>query len=221
MNDSIYLAMQSPGEHPLTLTGIVGNLEATLTMPTDAKPNVLLFLGHPHSLQGGSMTNKVVTTLARAARDVGIPSLRFNFRGVGQSQGEFDNGLGESEDLIKLVHDVEQDNPDCTFLFAGFSFGSYVTYRAAAQCPHKLLLSIAPPVERHDYLAFTPAPSPWEIIMGDADEVVSFAAVERFAKNHNPPIPLHRFADTGHFFHGQLVKFRQTLDPIFQRVISK
>lgn len=221
MNNSIYLAMQTPGEHPLTLSGMVGNLEAMLMMPTNAKPNVLLFLGHPHSLQGGSMTNKVVTTIARAARDIGIPSLRFNFRGVGQSQGEFDNGFGESEDLIKLVHQVEEENPSCTFLFVGFSFGSYVTYRAAAQCPHQLLLSIAPPVERHDYQAFTPDPSPWEIIMGDADEVVSFAAVESFAKNHTPPLPQYRFADTGHFFHGQLVKLRQTLNPIFQRALAK
>ncbi|WP_367607485.1 alpha/beta hydrolase [Legionella sp. W05-934-2] len=219
MNSQIHLAMQSPGEHPLSLSGVVGNLEAMLTVPSDAHPNILLFLGHPHSLQGGSMTNKVVTTLARAAKEIGMASLRFNFRGVGHSQGEFDNGIGESEDLIKLVRQVEQDNPACEFIFAGFSFGSYVSYRAACQCPHRLLLSIAPPVERHNFLSFTPAPSPWEIIMGDADEVVPFSAVENFAKNHTPPIPMHRFADTGHFFHGQLVKLRQTLEPLFQRVL--
>ncbi len=220
MTNNIHLALQSIGEHPLTLSGLAGDLEAILTVPANAMTNMILFLGHPHSLQGGSMTNKVVTTLARSARDNHIPSLRFNFRGVGQSQGVFDNGIGESEDLIHLVQQVQKDNPACLFLFAGFSFGSYVTYRAAAQCPHQLLLSIAPPVERFDYQSFSPPPYPWEIIMGESDEVVSFAEVEQFSNNHSPPIPLHRFADTGHFFHGQLVKLRQTLDLIFQRALS-
>jgi len=221
MYNNIHKAIQSAGEHPLTLEGLAGSIEAMLMVPKDARPDVLMFLGHPHSLQGGSMSNKVVTTLARSARDNGIPSLRFNFRGVGESQGSFDNGVGESEDLIQLVNQIHADFPDCTFLFAGFSFGSYVTYRAAAQCPHRLLLSIAPPVERYDYQALTPSPSPWEIIMGDADEVASFKAAEQFAANHKPPIPLHCFNDTGHFFHGQLVALRQTLEPILRRVIAK
>lgn len=206
MQPDIYLA--EPREHALSLEGGAGVIEAVLTVPPEPRAAVA-FLGHPNSLQGGSMQNKVVTTLARAFRDAGVPSLRLNFRGVGRSDGVYDNGIGESEDMLALARHWQEQRPGDKTVLAGFSFGSWVTYRVAAQLPHALLLSIAPPVDRYDFKTFTPAPAPWEVFMGDADEVVAFTEVAAFCREQN--LPLHRFPDTSHFFHGKLLLLREAI----------
>ncbi|MCC5791212.1 MAG: alpha/beta hydrolase [Legionellaceae bacterium] len=201
------------GEHSLWLDGEAGQIEALLSVPPQCQQQSLVFLGHPNSLQGGSMHNKVVTTLARACRERGLASLRMNFRGVGQSAGHYDDGQGESRDMLALALSWQQQFPQARAVFAGFSFGSYVTYRAAAQMPHRLLLSIAPAVDRHAYTAFSPPPKPWEIIMGEADDIVAYDEVAAFAQSHH--IPLHPFPETGHFFHGRLLELRACIIQIF------
>ncbi|MCW0218659.1 MAG: hypothetical protein OJI67_10085, partial [Prosthecobacter sp.] len=201
---------QTPGEHSFTFDGAAGTLEAILTQPTTLPGPYVALLGHPHSLQGGSMNNKVVTTMARAFRELNIPSLRFNFRGVGASQGVYDAGAGESEDMLALMRLWHAAFPDTRFIFAGFSFGSYVAWRAAAQSPHALLISIAPAVHHYDYKAL-PAPHPWCVIQGDDDEVVPAQLVLDFAAQAVPPLPIVRFAETGHFFHGKLLELKTAL----------
>lgn len=201
----------TPGEHSLTLDGLVGPLEVVITIPEKATGTYIAILGHPHSLQGGTMNNKVVTTLVRVMKELGIPSLRFNFRGVGQTAGVFDDGIGESEDMLALASLWQQEQPQSQFIFAGFSFGSYVAYRAAARQNHALLITIAPPVHHYDYTAFNPAPTPWLIVQGEDDEVVPCAAVMDFAQHAEPTVPIIYFAHTGHFFHGQLVTLKATL----------
>ncbi|CEG55882.1 alpha/beta hydrolase [Legionella fallonii] len=203
--------LATPGEHPLLLQGLAGQLEAVLTVPEQIKDNAVAFLGHPHSLQGGSMSNKVVTTLARVFKELGIPSLRFNFRGVGQSEGAYDNGIGESDDMIALVKAWQREQPETKLIFAGFSFGSYVAYRTAAQFASMLLITIAPPVHHYDYTEYNPQPDPWLIIQGDADEVVPYSLVMNFAQLASPAIPVIEFADTGHFFHGKLIELKTKL----------
>ncbi|MGC1181885.1 alpha/beta hydrolase [Legionella sp.] len=211
-----------PGEHPLVLQGLAGQLEAVLTVPEATNSEYAAFLGHPHSLQGGTMTNKVVTTMARTFKDLGIPSLRFNFRGVGQSAGIYDAGIGESEDMLSLVHDWQRGQPQAKIIFAGFSFGSFVAYRAASQCAHSLLLTIAPALHHYNYKEFNPAPHPWLIIQGDEDEVVPPELVFAFAKQSQPEIPVIRFAQTTHFFHGKLIELKTKLSEyIVAQVISK
>ncbi|WED43178.1 alpha/beta hydrolase [Legionella cardiaca] len=206
--------LQNPGEHPFVFTGVVGVLEAVLTVPAQVHGSHVAFLGHPHSLQGGTMNNKVVTTLARVFKELGIPSLRFNFRGVGQSAGAYDNGIGESEDMLYLVRRWQNEQGNARILFAGFSFGSYVAYRAAAQCEHELLITIAPPVHHYNYREFQPSPHPWIIVQGDNDEVVPSSLVDAFAKE-SPNISLIHFANTGHFFHGKLLDLKtQLIDAI-------
>ena len=96
-------------------------------------------------------------------------------------------------------------------LFAGFSFGSYVAYRAAASCPHGLLITIAPSVLHYNYAEFSKAPSPWVIFQGEEDEVVPAQSVIDFAVNATPSIPLLRFNETGHFFHGKLIELKVRL----------
>jgi alpha/beta superfamily hydrolase len=225
-----------PGEHKLLLQGLVGQIEAILTVPDKIKHKAFAFLGHPHSLQGGTMNNKVVTTIARAFKEIGIPSLRFNFRGVGLSAGTYSQGIGESEDMLCLVKqwqkeekggDLEQEvqsiNDDepvsndannssvKSLIFAGFSFGSYVAYRTASQCDQSMLITIAPAVHHYDYQEFHPVPHPWLIIQGDADEVVPCSSVVDFAKQHSPCLPLIEFFGTGHFFHGKLLQLKAEL----------
>ncbi|KTC92496.1 alpha/beta hydrolase [Fluoribacter dumoffii] len=200
-----------PGEHPLLLQGAVGRLEAVLTVPEQNHSAFIAFLGHPHSLQGGSMSNKVVTTLARVFRELGIPSLRFNFRGVGHSEGSYDAGLGESEDMLVLVREWQKEQPEKKLIFAGFSFGSYVAYRAAAQSDAHLLITVAPAVNHYNYSEFVPPPHPWLIVQGDEDEVVPSNQVFEFATQAVPEIPVLPFANTGHFFHGKLIELKAKL----------
>ncbi|MDR3442852.1 MAG: alpha/beta hydrolase [Legionella sp.] len=197
------------GEHSLSLQGLAGPLEAVLTVPERIQSFYVAFLGHPHSLQGGTMNNKVVTTMARTFKDLGIPSLRFNFRGVGQSAGVYDDGVGESDDMLSLVHEWQKEQPETKFIFAGFSFGSYVAYRTAAQCTHSALITVAPPVHHYDYKTFNPAPHPWLILQGDADEVVPSELVFDFAAKEQ--LSVIEFAETGHFFHGKLIALKAKL----------
>ena len=205
-----------PGEHPFFFPGKAGLLEAVLTKPPTSDNRYIALLGHPHSLQGGTMNNKVVTTLARAFKELGIPSIRFNFRGVGQSAGEYDAGVGESEDMLVLAAACALEFPNAKLIFAGFSFGSYVTYRAAAQCPHALLISIAPSVHHYDYAEFSPPPSPWAVVIGDADELVPIEPVRAFVAHSSNQMTLLEFPDTGHFFHGKLIELKSSLIQLIQ-----
>lgn len=200
----------TPGDHALMLAGSVGQLEVILTVPENVNTDYVAILGHPHSLQGGTMHNKVVTTLARTFKELGIASIRFNFRGVGLSAGVYDAGVGESEDMLLLARQWLQERPEATLLFAGFSFGSYVAYRAAAQCKHALLITVAPPVHHFDYTEFTLSPTPWLVIQGDADEVVPLPLVQDFIARI-PAIQLLRFTETSHFFHGKLIPLKERL----------
>ncbi|MFA5958907.1 MAG: hypothetical protein WC785_00130 [Tatlockia sp.] len=203
-------ALHTEGEHPFVVAGRAGDIETRLTIPPNAKESHLALIGHPHSLQGGTMNNKVVTTMMRAFKELGIPSLRFNFRGVGESEGQYDAGVGESEDMLLLMRHWQQERPDTQFIFAGFSFGSYVAYRAAAQCKNELLITIAPPVHHYDYKEFA-APTPWLIVQGDSDEVVPMSLVLDFAEEFSPSLPVVCFPDTSHFFHGKLLELKNSL----------
>ncbi len=199
------------GVHPRVTQGLAGNLEVEWNFPLQARKNCLALIGHPHSLQGGTMQNKVVTTLVRLFSDFNVPSVRFNFRGVGQSAGTYDAGVGESDDMLLLANAWLKAHPDSTLFFAGFSFGSYVAYRAAAQIKHGLLLTVAPSVQHYSYQEFQSMPSPWIIAHGELDEVVPVSAVVEMVESCAPNILLELFANTGHFFHGQLIALKTCL----------
>lgn len=202
--------LNSLGDYSFLFPGIVGQLELELTIPEHANPDYVAIIGHPHPLHGGTMHNKVITTLVRTFKELNIASIRFNFRGVGQSAGDFDAGIGESEDMLVIARSWLKEIPTARIIFAGFSFGSYVAFRAAAQCPHALLITVAPPVHHFDYTAFAPAPTPWFVVQGDADDVVPEALVLEFVKQR-PALQYLHFSETGHFFHGKLVQLKQRL----------
>ena len=212
--------LNTPGEHLLVLPGNIGLLDVALTVPNNVDKRYVAILGHPHSLQGGTMNNKVVTTLVRVFNDLHIASIRFNFRGVGQSSGSYDEGRGESDDMLLLANRWLKEQPDVQFIFAGFSFGSYVAYRAAANCQHALLITVAPAVHHYNYAEFSPAPTPWIVVQGDDDEVVPLPLVLDFIAKTSPAIPLLRFADTGHFFHGKLIELKSRLIEAIQTYVT-
>lgn len=210
------LKLDKPGEHSFTFSGQAGLLEGILTVPQDAKTTYIALIGHPHSLHGGTMHNKVVTTLTQLFKSLGIASIRFNFRGVGASEGEYDAGIGESEDMLQLARDCQASYPAIQFIFAGFSFGSYVTYRAAVQWPHALLISISPPVHHYDYNPLSSYPYPWIIVQGDADEVVPVEEIRQFIPTVKPSPVYIEMPDTSHFFHGKLIELKQLLSAELQ-----
>ncbi len=224
-------SLYTQGETSLLLDGEAGKLEAILQCPAihDINKNYLAILGHPHSLYGGTMQNKVVTTLARTFQDLGIPSLRFNFRGVGQSQGAYDAGMGESDDMLFLMQQISQENPQLRFCLAGFSFGSYVTYRAAAKATQSILIgkehincliSIAPAVQHYDYTEFKGLSLPWVIVQGEKDDVALPEAVFEWYEHLNPKPQLIKMPETGHFFHSRLGQLKDHLEPILSDFLS-
>jgi alpha/beta superfamily hydrolase len=157
------------------------------------------------------MNNKVVTTLARIFKTLNIPCLRFNFRGVGQSAGHYDAGLGESDDMVSLARQWQEELPQLRLIFAGFSFGSYVAYRAAAMLPTELLISIAPPIHHFDYDTIVPQTRSWIVVQGEEDDVVPKALVDRFVEKSTLARHYLLFPATDHFFHGKLVELKARL----------
>ena len=193
----------------LTLDGPVGPLEVMVDLPeaeVAAQP-VVAIVCHPLSTEGGSMHNKVVTIAARALRDLGIATVRFNFRSVGESAGSFDNGIGEQDDLKAVAAWVRAQRPQTALWLAGFSFGAYVSLRAAADLQPAALLSIAPPAGRWDFDGMQP-PAQWLVIQGEDDEIVDPQAVYDWLDSLDAPHELVRMPDTSHFFHRKIVDLR-------------
>ena len=198
-------------EH-LRIAGPAGVLEAIVEDPGDSGGPSYAVICHPHPLYGGTMENKVVTTLARALRDAGVATVRFNFRGVGASAGAYDQGVGEIADAAAAASWGELRWPGKTLIIAGFSFGGYVALRLASQRTTARLITVAPAIEMFD-AAITATPDcPWLIVQGDADDVVNPKAVIAWAAGLNPAPRLVVLPGVGHFFHGHLQELRNAVN---------
>ena len=193
----------------LLLPGPAGLLELVVDLPeTSLARRGLAIICHPNPPDGGTLHNKVVTMCARALNEHGITTVRFNFRGVGHSEGDFDNGRGEVLDLLAVAEWAHQANPDAALWLAGFSFGSWVALLAARQLPVQQMISIAPPVGLRDFSGVLPPACPWLLIQGEADDVVSASEVLAWAEAQKPMPQIVRMPDTGHFFHRRLIDLR-------------
>jgi uncharacterized protein len=191
------------------LDGPAGTLEVAVDRSACPPLPAVAILCHPLPTEGGTMHNKVVTMAARALRELGIDSVRFNFRGVGASAGSFDDGRGETDDLLAVAEWVRSQRPDAALWLAGFSFGAYVALHAAATLQPSFMLSIAPPVRRSwDFDTLTLPTCPWLVIQGEADEVVDPQAVFAWIAAMDDPPQLVRMPDTSHFFHRKLIDLR-------------
>ena len=150
------------------------------------------------------MHNKVVATLARAFEEQGMPTLRFNFRGVGASAGGYDNGRGEIEDALAVIAFGVERWSGSALALAGFSFGAMVALRAAARASAARLVCVAPPVSRTEFAGVERPACPWLIVQGDADEIVDHRQVAAYAARFTPPPELCILPGVDHFFHGRL-----------------
>jgi alpha/beta superfamily hydrolase len=189
------------------IEGPAGSLEVARDTPTSGHAGTLL-IAHPHPLFQGTMDNKVVQTLARAALQKGWTAVRFNFRGVGKSEGNYGGGDGELEDWLAVKAQLASTGP---LAIAGFSFGAFVTCRALAtfaagalsgqEIQHAVLVGTA--VSRFDVPAIPPAFHERTLVIhGEADDTVSLADVMSWARPQHLPVSV--VPDVGHFFHGQL-----------------
>jgi len=207
-----------PGHHEYLLDG---KIEIGLSIPTNANYDYFAIVGHPHPLQEGTMNNKVVTTTAKTIFNLNIPVLRFNFRGVGKSQGSFDHGNAETLDMLYIVQEWQKVYPNAKLLLSGFSFGSFIAFKVAQLCEVQGLLLIAPPVFRFDFNLTQITTLPDLILMGNQDEVVSPEDVKVFADSFSPPVPIDWFPETGHFFHGKLIALRESIETWIKLCLSR
>lgn len=192
------------------LPGPAGRIEAAVDLPPAGNaPRGLAVVCHPHPLHGGTMHNKVVQTLARAFVSLGYRCVRFNFRGIGTSEGSWDEGRGEVEDALAVVQ--AERAPGQALVLAGFSFGGYVASQAAARLratpgamPAERLVLVGPAVRNFQV---APVPEDTLVIHGEVDDVVPLAAVFDWARPASLPVTV--LPGAGHFFHGQLPVLKQ------------
>lgn len=190
--------------------GSAGKIEAIADLLHNDAPAVAIIC-HPHPLHGGTMNNKVVTTLARTCRELGLATVRFNFRGVGKSEGEFGHGVGEVSDLLAVVEWVKQSCPNAILWLAGFSFGGFIAASVATEIPVAQLITVAPQVSRFKETKLPSITVPWILVQGEQDEVVSPEEVFTWVETLEFKPQVIRVEGAGHFFHGKLVELRERL----------
>lgn len=207
----------SPDDNPAAQTNssTTSDPSAAQLHLTQASPITrIALICHPHPLFQGSMHNKVVTTLAKAYASLGIATLRFNFRGVGKSEGDYGHIDGEVEDAIAVMQYINKTLPQHVLHLAGFSFGSYVAAQVASQFPCQSLISVAPPVTHMPFDQLAKINCPWLVLMGDKDKVITVSEVEKWHQTHKlkhapEPFNLTIIPTAGHFFHGLLPNLKQ------------
>lgn len=196
----------------LLIPGPAGQLEAELSMPEAYQAGgPVAVVCHPHPLYGGSLRNKVVHILADTFTDMGLPTLRFNFRGVGKSGGQFDQGQGEQDDLGSVVAWLQARYEGSPLWLAGFSFGAFVAYRAHRAVAAERMLLVAPPVSLFVFGAPEPMTIPWVVIQGSEDEIVPVKEVENWVGAQPNPPEFRLMQDASHFFHGRLNDLRNLI----------
>jgi alpha/beta superfamily hydrolase len=189
-----------------------------------AHPAAVAVVAHPHPLFGGTMDNKVVTTVARAFADAGAATFRFNFRGVGASAGSHDEGRGETEDLLEVAAHAARAVGELPLWLAGFSFGGGVALRASTRAPFAHLVLVAPAFRRLTGQGLGAAPDPTDanlgapgrhtaantvVVHGDRDETVPLADSLAWGESRDVPVLVVPGAD--HFFHRKLHVIRDVV----------
>ncbi|ALE86860.1 alpha/beta hydrolase [Pseudomonas versuta] len=203
-------------ETPVVIDGPVGQLEALyLNLP---EPKGLALLCHPNPVQGGTMMNKVVSTLQRTARDAGLITLRFNYRGTGASEGVHDMGTGEVDDALAAALWLRARHPELPITLLGFSFGGFVAASLGGRLEargEKLLrlFMVAPAVMRLRAEDDLPQACAVTVIQPETDEVIDPQLVYDWSNALSRPHELLKVAECGHFFHGKLPELKELVAP--------
>lgn len=188
------------------LEGEAGAIEVAAHVPPGIAARAVAVVAHPHPLFGGSMDNKVVTTLARTFFDLGAAVYRFNFRGVGATAGVHDEGRGETADMLRVIAHAQAQHAGKPLWLSGFSFGGAVTLAASETAPPQQLLLVAPSFKRllawKDFTHELAVPESTVIIHGETDETVPLTESFDWARPRGVPVIVVPGAD--HFFHQRL-----------------
>ena len=200
-----------PVSENLFIDGPVGRLQAILERPGEGPLDGCAVICHPHPQHGGTMHNKVAHTLARAFVRSGFEALRFNFRGTEESEGSYDNGVGELEDALASLHWLSDRHPDLPIWLAGFSFGAAMAVKAAAAEPVDGLIAVAPAISRFAHGLVTQPKCPWLIVQGDEDELVNVEETVEWVNSLEPGPELLIINGGEHFFHGRLAELREAV----------
>jgi alpha/beta superfamily hydrolase len=191
-----------------------GRLEAILKEPRDGQKGAALVL-HPHPLGGGTMHNKVVFRAARALNDAGLVTLRINFRGVGQSTGDHDEGRGERDDVLAGLDYLRQNFGGQSITLCGFSFGSRVGTEVGLKDPSvRNMISIGTPVDKYDFDFLTACAKPMLFVHGERDEYGHAAKLRELVRRiqqHNANVELHIIPNSGHFFDEHLDELKRII----------
>ncbi|MES2935680.1 MAG: alpha/beta hydrolase [Pseudomonadota bacterium] len=199
-----------------SLQGAAGALECALDLP-ETTPRGIALIGHPHPLFGGTMDNKVVHTLTRAFVALNYVAVRMNFRGVGTSEGAYDEGVGETDDMAQLLAHMREQYPDLPFALAGFSFGTFVQTQL-----QKRLEEQGTPAERLVLVGSAPGkwplptvPADTILIHGEFDETIPLTNVFEWARPQDLPVIVVPGAD--HFFGRKLHHIKNHVIALWQR----
>lgn len=203
-------------ETPVFIAGPSGQLQALWLDVPDARGVALIC--HPNPAQGGSMLNKVVSTLQRSARDAGLATLRFNYRGVGSSAGTHDMHSGEVDDAEAVAHWLRARHPQLPLTLLGFSFGGFVAASLGGRLEQQgiepaQLVMVAPAVSRLTAENPPAQRCPLTLIQPEDDEVIEPQVVYAWSAALGRPHVLLKVAECGHFFHGKLTDLKDLLLP--------
>lgn len=201
-----------PAEFPetyteITVRGPVGLLEALAEPPEEEDAGITAVICSPAE-SIGTMHSKVVHIIERSMRELGAATLRFNYRGVGASDGDPDSGIGEAEDLLAITNWLNRVRPGTELWLGGYGFGAYVAILGCQKLPATQLVTVAPPVEQHDFDTLPEPRCPWLVIQGEADELVSPDAVRGWVDSLEAPPQLLFMAEADHSFHRRLMDLR-------------
>ena len=206
-----------PATQRLFIPGPVGKLESIFEFPSDGEIFGTAVVCQPHPQHGGTMHNKVAHTLARAFVRSGFAALRFNFRGTEDSEGEYDEGVGELDDALAAMAWIQDQQPDVPLWLAGFSFGAAIAVRAAVAQPVAGLVSVAPAIYRFAGNLEGQPDCPWMIIQGDEDELVEVDETVEWVDSLAPGPELLIMTGAEHFFHGRLHELREAVMDFVER----
>lgn len=199
------------------INGPAGRIEGRYHQNQDPKAPVALVL-HPHPLHGGTMNNKVTYALYRAFVNNGFSVLRVNFRGVGKSQGKFDNGVGELLDVTAVINWLHDQNIEATeYWIAGFSFGAWISLQTVMRRPElENYILVAPPVTKYDFNFIVPCASAGLVVQGVKDEITKEAdsakLVEKLSARDGAEVVYQAIHGADHFFTDHMKEFEEIID---------
>lgn len=206
----------------LMIPGPAGELEALLEWAPEARPALAALACHPHPLYGGTLHNKVVFRAAKAALTQGVPALRFNFRGVGKSQGTHDKGAGELDDVRAALDFLSERFPGLPVLLMGFSFGCWVGLRAGARDARvEAMAGLGLPTIDSDFSSLRGVTKPKLIVQGTRDQYGERSSVQAVFDSLAEPKQIHWVEGADHFFTGRLAEVQSVLEAFVRETLGR